>query len=378
MKIHLISNMYPSKSAPSYGVFVQNIVNILVRSGFAVEKTVLYKHSTMLTKAPAYIFYFLKIMFKVIFKHYDVHYVHYAAHNSLPLLCAKLLKPGMKIYTNVHGSDVVPEVKKREKLQKYVKKLLQVSEAVIVPSDYYRRLVQEKYELQTPIVVFPSGGVNKNVFYERKNKGELFAGFHLERDKKYIGFVGRLDYGKGWEVLLEAVYQFKEKGELGEWRVAFVGDGRERERFWQRVKELNLEPYIAYFPLLSQRKLAELFNCLELFCFPTKRKGESLGLVGLEAMACGIPVLGSRIGGLLDYIRDGKNGFLFTVGDAGDLMEKWRSYRRLSPEKKYEMRENAKKTASRYEQQQIEPRLIEIFHALQKNGSPSEGRANKS
>lgn len=52
---------------------------------------------------------------------------------------------------------------------------------------------------------------------------------------------------------------------------------------------------------------------MDLFVFPTQLE-ESLGLVGLEAMACGVPVIGSCIGGLTDYIEEGTNGFFSSRG----------------------------------------------------------------
>ena len=55
--------------------------------------------------------------------------------------------------------------------------------------------------------------------------------------------------------------------------------------------------------------------------FPSKRN-ESLGLVGVEALACGVPVIGSNIGGIPGFIEEGKNGFLFDPDNEHSLVEK--------------------------------------------------------
>lgn len=75
---------------------------------------------------------------------------------------------------------------------------------------------------------------------------------------------------------------------------------------------------------------------------------ESLGLVGLEAMACEVPVIGSYIGGLKDYIKDKENGFFFTPGNAEELSNKIELYLSLSSSEKQKMTEAAKRKAQRY------------------------------
>lgn len=65
---------------------------------------------------------------------------------------------------------------------------------------------------------------------------------------------------------------------------------------------------IKYIGPIPYHSLPEIYCTLDLFIFPTCLE-ESLGLVGLEAMACEVPVIGSYIGGLKDYIKDKENGF---------------------------------------------------------------------
>lgn len=363
MKIFLVSNMYPSDEYPNYGVFVKNTEEILKSEGWQIEKAVLYKNTSKISKLFSYFFYYLTILIKGLFGTHDIIYVHYAAHNALPLILLKKLKKQVKIYINVHGSDVVPEVPSQEKFQPYVQKLLHISEVIITPSNYYKGLVQQKYAVSPDkIDVFPSGGVNKKIFNKQNNVKDIMNELNLEHDYRYIGFVGRLDVGKGWEIFLEAIHSVKEKGLLKGKKAIIVGNGSQRNQYQVMVDQLNLNDDIVYYSLLPQEQLSKVYNCLDLFCFPTTRKGESLGLVGLEAMACGVPVAGSKIGGLLDYIREGENGFLFDVGSTDGLTEKILEYYSLTEEKKDYMEKEALKTAEEYEVENIKPILIDIFN----------------
>ncbi|UTE77337.1 glycosyltransferase [Rossellomorea sp. KS-H15a] len=361
MKIHLIANMYPSKEAPSYGVFVKNTEKILESAGFEIDKTVLTKSNSKINKLVGYGVYFSKIVLKGLFNRYDYTYVHYAAHNSLPLLVLKKLKKNVKIVTNVHGSDVVPEVPSQEKFQPYVKQLLEKSSKIITPSQYYKDLVIEKYKVNTPIEIFPSGGVNKSVFHKKENKRELFKEYGLVDDVRYIGFVSRIDVGKGWDILLDAISLLKKENSLHNVKFVIVGDGKQRDEFDKKMKDLGIEEDIKRFSLLPQPALSDIYNCIEAFAFPTVRKGESLGLVGLEAMACGAPVIGSAMGGILDYVEDGRNGLLFSPGSSEELAMKIKEYFLLDEADQEKMKKEAVSKANEYEVENIKPMLISVF-----------------
>lgn len=367
MKILLVANMYPSSNFPSYGVFVQNTEKILQNEGFQVDKAVLQKKTSKLSKILGYAIYYSKILSKGLTGNYDAIYVHYASHNAMPLLWLKKLKPSVRIVTNVHGSDVVPEVASQEKYQPAVKKLLQQSSLIITPSHYYEKLVQQKYGVKTPIRVFPSGGVNAEVFHPKKNQRlEILSQLKLDPAFRYIGYVGRLDVGKGWDHYLRAIsfYMNEKPEERDRTRFIAVGSGKEDDAFKELAKSLGIEDVIIHYPLMKQSDLANIYTVIEAFIFPTTRKGESLGLVGLEAMACKTPILASAIGGILDYVQDGQNGWLFTPGDAVQLKDLLVKFDELSNEEYEKISQAAYETALQYEQTAIQTKLSAIFNEL--------------
>jgi L-malate glycosyltransferase len=363
MKIMLVSNMYPDADNPSYGVFVKNTEQILKESGHEVKRIVLTKKKNKWQKLFAYLFYYIKIVLSGLFNRNHIFYVHYAAHNSIPIIFLKKLRKNLVVVTNVHGSDVVPEVASQNKYQPYVKKLLHLSNIVITPSNYFKTLIIQKYSLhEEKINVFPSGGVNPSVFHMLEDKDRLYEEMNLNKNYDYIGFVSRIDVGKGWDIFLQSIDSLKEKGYFNNKKAIVVGNGKQIDQFWSFIKEKGLEKDILHHPLLPQRELNKLYNCMSVFCFPTTREGESLGLVGLEAMACGVPVIGSSIGGLVDYIHPGENGFLFEVGSSEDLTNKLIQFFQLTEEEQKQMRIRAKQTSEEYEVNQIKGKLLEIFN----------------
>lgn len=363
MKILLISNMYPNEIYPNYGVFVKNTEKILLESGYDIKKIIMYKNTNSIFKILNYIIYYLKILLVGFFSKYDFIYIHYAAHNSIPLLILKKLNPKIKLCINVHGSDVVPESKIHMFLQRYVKVLLMSSDLVITPSQYYKNLIKNKYKLiYQNIKVFPSGGINKKVFYRYNENISI-----CEKKQKYIGYIGRIDYKKGWDIFLNLISIAKQENILTDYKFIIVGNGKELSQYEELVKELNIQNLIVKYDLIPQDKLREIYNSIDLFCFTTMREGESLGLVGLEAMACGVPVIGSSIGGLKDYLQDGFNGYFFEPGDAQDLKDKVIRYIYKTELEKEQFRKNAIMTAEKYEVNTIKKILIDIFDEFIKN-----------
>lgn len=362
-KILLISNMYPSDDYPSYGVFVRNTEKILKESGFYINKIILIKENNKYIKLIKYIIYYLKIIFKGIIFKYDVFYVHYASYNALPLILLKKLKKNINIIINVHGSDVVPEKLFQKKFEKYTSILLNLSNVVIVPSNYFKNYVSEKYKIDNnKIKIFPSAGINEQIFYKLDNRGIAFDNLGISHNFKYIGYVGRIDIKKGWDTFVKAIAMLKEEEKINDVKFIIVGGGSQISEFKSLINKFKLQDTIIYFELLPQEKLLYVYNCLEVFCFPTMRIGESLGLVGIEAMACGVPVIGSNIGGLKDYIIDGYNGFFFEPGNPVSLKEKILDFLKLNNDEKEKMKNNALKTSKKYEVDNIKENLIKIFN----------------
>ena len=169
-----------------------------------------------------------------------------------------------------------------------------------------------------------------------------------------IGYVSRIDTGKGWDVLLRAIQDIYKEYPI---QVKIAGTGRQVEELKHMISTLNLSHIVTYYGSLSHAELPQFYANLTLFVFPTTLK-ESLGLVGLEAMAASKPVIGSAIGGLKSYIKDGYNGFLIPPGNSKRMGECIVNYINFPDERKLEMNRNAFKTAQLYQADVVTKKLI--------------------
>lgn len=348
-KILVVSNLYPSKWDTSYGTFVALFVQELQNCSthYKIDLCVIRGRTTSkICKLLKYFWFYLSMTLRILFHRYELIYVHYITYSSIPLLFLSKIKK-LNIVFNIHGDDLLTKSKVAENVLQAVHKLLINSKLVVVPSEFFKDILIDKFKdirLQN-IFVSPSGGVEKS-FYN-----EMIAPV---QSPFTIGYVSRIDTGKGWDVLLRAIQDIYKEYPI---QVKIAGTGRQVEELKHMISTLNLSHIVTYYGSLSHAELPQFYANLTLFVFPTTLK-ESLGLVGLEAMAASKPVIGSAIGGLKSYIKDGYNGFLIPPGNSKRMGECIVNYINFPDERKLEMNRNAFKTAQLYQADVVTKKLI--------------------
>jgi glycosyltransferase involved in cell wall biosynthesis len=158
-----------------------------------------------------------------------------------------------------------------------------------------------------PVVPF---GVNTEAFRPRP------AGRKRSAGPLTIGFVGRMLPGKGLNVLAPALEKLKSEP----WRLLVVGDGPERGGFEQRLNAAGLSDRAVFTGAIDFDLVPEYFHQMDMLVLPTettKRIREQFGRVLVEAMASGVPVVGSTCGAIPEVIGDA--GLVFTESDADAL-----------------------------------------------------------
>nr|PZN09666.1 MAG: GlcNAc transferase [Caldicoprobacter oshimai] len=347
-RIFLISNMYPNESYPFYGIFVKNTEEVLKQNGYvtALKAVITKSKPSKMIKLKSYLRFYAEIL-RGIFKagEYDIIYVHFISHSAIPVLILKLLV-GKPLVLNTHGSDVLLKGRLAKILGLFNFLVVRVAEKVVVPSEFFKDVVIQKLGVSPDkIIVYPSGGINTEIFkYEKKDLND-------EGDF-VLGYVSRIDYEKGCHIFVEVVRKLVQVLPHIKIKGIMIGDGKDKDECLKLIREYNLNENIEYLGALPQREIARYYPKFDLFVFPT-RLNESLGLVGLEAMACGTPVVASAVGGPKTYIEQGQNGYLVDVDDVDGFVRAICHYVELSKEEKERIIENAYRTALRYENKKV-------------------------
>ena len=219
---------------------------------------------------------------------------------------------------------------------------------------YYKDIVKERvHDNEKIIIVSPSGGINANFFYPKRFNRDNRGIYHL-------GYVGRIDPCKGWREFIEALYRLPNEFN---YRATIIGYGSEVEYLKEYLRR-DERHRIDYMPKVAHEELRNYYSQFDILLFPSMRKEESLGLVGIEAMACGTPIIGSNIGGIPSYLTHKETGYLIEPGDIEQITKYIIEYSQLDEEKKESYYKNCITTSKLYYSEKVLKDLAESFRAL--------------
>lgn len=181
----------------------------------------------------------------------------------------------------------------------------------------------------------------------------------IKKNRTEFIFVAGLDsahYFKGLDNLLRALSLIKL-----DWRLSIVGDGNLREEYEKKVYILGLEKRVSFKGKISDSELLRAYQEADCLILPSINSNEAFGLVLIEAMACGLPVIASELPGVRTVFKDKEQGFLVKVNDINDLREK---LEKMAANKKLrkEMSQAARKYAlEHYDIKKIQKKLVSLF-----------------
>ncbi|OAG27678.1 hypothetical protein TH606_05635 [Thermodesulfatator autotrophicus] len=184
---------------------------------------------------------------------------------------------------------------------------------VISVSKENARLLKKRYRKEA--IIIPNGvDVNKFKPYKEERK-RLRENFKIE-EKKVLLSVGRIVGWKGYQLVIKAL-----KNLPSEYVYVLIGDGPYLKDLKLLAKSLGVEKRVFFLGAKEHNELPRFYSIGDVFVQPSVGH-EAFGITVIEAMACGLPVVGSTSGGIKELIEDGFNGFLFEKGNLKDLTEK--------------------------------------------------------
>lgn len=210
-----------------------------------------------------------------------------------------------------HGVELT-WARKTRVLMPFLKRAIRTADAVTANSSYTEGLIRNVYD--RPVERIPFGAaVEPAATPAEPGRAEAGGGFELL-------FVGRLVERKGVHYLLEALARLGEESGV---HLRVVGDGPMRPGLERKAAELGIGDRVVFDGLLGGDVLARRFAECDAFVLPAvvdaKGDVEGLGVVLIEALSYGKPVIASAAGGIVDIVRDGDTGLLVPPGDAAAL-----------------------------------------------------------
>jgi len=206
-------------------------------------------------------------------------YTHYIPGN---LLRPKVAEVATRVYCNLTDHIIAPTARVKKELA--------------------------SYGVTKPISVV-AGGVDLKRF-GREHEGYLRKKLNLPKEAKILLYVGRLSEEKSVDFLLEA-FQIVKKQRKDTW-LALVGDGPDRKKLEHLSAKLKISSRVIFTGFINRDKMSRIYPGADLFVFASKT--ETQGLVVIEAMASGLPVVAVEDEAFAGVVLDGKGGFLVKGG----------------------------------------------------------------
>lgn len=297
----------------------------------------------------------------------DLLHVHYAIpHAVCALLAKQMMNSGIKVVTTLHGTDITV-LGHDESLRDLIRYAINESDAVTAVSEDLISETKETLQIDRPIDL-TYNFVDKRVYYPREVSAlrkEVAA-----PNEKIIIHISNFRPVKRVSDVLDIFERVQRQVPA---KLLFVGEGPELNKIISKVGEMNLSDRVLFWG--KQDDVAQVISLADIMLLPSEK--ESFGLVALEAMACGVPTVGSMAGGIPELVTHGQTGYLAPIGDT-ELMAEG-VLRLLQDEQLYQSFSEACLDRSRtvFCNDAITMQYEEIYYRVLGRPLPSDGSSGK-
>lgn len=238
-------------------------------------------------------------------KNLDVLHVHYAVpHAVCAFLAKQMVGDQLKVVTTLYGTDITV-LAQDESLKDLIRLAINQSDAVTAVSQDLITETIDVLDIERQIDL-TYNFVDKRVYFPR-DAASLRRDF-ARPDEKILMHISNFRPVKRVSDVLDIFYRVQQKVKS---KLLLVGEGPDLPKIRCKIEELGLQDEV--FFVGKQDEIAQVISMADVLLLPSEK--ESFGLVGLEAMACGVPTVGSTAGGIPELIVHGETGFLAGIGD---------------------------------------------------------------
>ncbi|MFA5318191.1 MAG: glycosyltransferase family 4 protein [Patescibacteria group bacterium] len=308
-------------------------------------------------------------------KEFDVVYLHYPFYGTAEIVWLyKLLHPKTKLIIHFHMDT--PNLKWWGKIlslpSRMIKNsLMQRADKIISASlDYVAhssiREVWKKYPAKFVEIPF---GVHLDKFHvlphdilELQNLRQKHG---IGEKDRIILFVGGLDQAhrfKGVDILLQAISNIKYS--ILNIKIIIVGDGDLREEYKNQAHKLGIDKSVIFAGRVADEELVLHYNLADIFVLPSIDKSEAFGMVLVETMACGVPVMASNLPGVRSVFENGVQGYTVAPNSERHLRAKLEEYLKY-PQRRWKMGRAARELVEkRYDWEKIAKNIKDVFNKI--------------
>lgn len=324
MKIAIVTHMFPPDNVGGIEIASQDIANLLAQKGNDVyvvtsgkrnlmekpnQNVIVYRCSNSGLNLFDSSVFWLKAFFALTKIKPDIVHCQAIPMGVPAFLFKQLYRKPYIVWC--HGFDVYNPWKFKKIISRAV---LNSADAVIALTNHMREMLQKS--CNKDIAIIPNSLNVKKFESASKNLNQEELG--IEKEDRIILFVGTLNPVKGLQYLVEAFKTISRK--IPKAKLLLVGDGPERRNLENMVKKNGLEDKVSLIGRVENDEVPKYMTIADVFVLPSL--SESFGIVNLEAMACGLPIVATRVDGIPEVVNDPENGFLVEPMNSGQIAAK--------------------------------------------------------
>jgi glycosyltransferase involved in cell wall biosynthesis len=253
----------------------------------------------------------------------------------------------------------LPQKLTQEVIKKIVSNLADKTDCIVTPSESMKALIKN-YGMKNRIEVIPNA-IKLSTFRE-KNKLEclkISKRFNLKEDEKIILFVGRVATEKSIDKIIKALGIIKKHG-ISKTKLLIVGNGPARDELTHLVQALGVEEEVIFCGEVNYEEIRYYYKIADVFTMASA--SESFGIVTIEALASGLPVLAVKAPGAMDILTDGFDGLL--TDDNIEHFAKALEKIIRDPKLRERLSKGALKTSAKYSINMISERMLNLYREI--------------
>ena len=326
-KIAIVCNSYPTKKNETNQIFIKNLVMELNKQSITpdVYYNPIYNYwgnasnsKGIISNIIKYSFFSIGILRLIIrIRSYDLLNPHgVMASGFVSVLIKRFFN--ISVALHIHGGDLNLYKSSSKIYKKIYDVTIANSDIIIVNSNDIKKKVLKLTGTAPNKLTVISPGIDYEKFYpmDHKHIMDHKKTYNIHNDKTVLLFAGNAIKRKGLDILVNALSLLTDK-ELEKIFLIICSEGPEINTAKDNLNDIKVS--VIFLKKTDQSGLRILYNIATIFIFPSRE--EPLGLVGLEAIACGTPVIGSNVGGIPEYINK-NNGLLFDPNHPRELANK--------------------------------------------------------
>ena len=298
-----------------------------------------------------------KMLEVIDFEELDLMHVHYAIPHAVSAYLARQVlrrsNKNLKFITTLHGTDITL-VGLEPSFMPLVKFSIEESDGVTTVSRFLKEKTLTNYNIEKDIeVIYNFIDIEKF----KPEESELFKKHIAPNGEKILVHTSNFRIVKRVTDTIRVLEKVKKEIPA---KLVLVGDGPDRSECERLARELDIHKDVVF--LGKQDSLTEILNAADIFLMPSQ--SESFGLSALEAMACGVPVISSSVGGLPELNIHNETGYIAEIGDI-DRMAKY-AVELLTNEKRYKSfsKNSRERAVKNFDKDLIVPKYVEYYEKI--------------